>query len=64
MRVKIATRKRRTRVTEGASEQLHEFWTEMMDSAVLQSKQLNTGENYANVDSVNFAWLKNYFASS
>ena len=53
-----------TRVTEGASEQLHESSIEMMDSAVLQSKRLNTGENYANLDSVNFTWLKNYFASS
>ena len=53
-----------THLTEGASQQLHGSSAEMMDSAVLQSKQPNTGENSANLDSVNFTWLKDYFASS
>ena len=34
------------------------------DSAVLQTKKLNSGEHYADLDSVNFTWHKDYFASS
>ena len=34
------------------------------DSAVLQTKKLNSGEHYADLDSVNFTWHKDYFVSS
>ena len=34
------------------------------DSAVLQIKKLNSREHYTDLDSVNFTWLKDYFASS
>ncbi|XP_066029403.1 WD repeat-containing protein 75 [Pocillopora verrucosa] len=53
-----------TRVTEGASGQVHDSSMETTDSAVLQSRQLNSGEHYADLDSVNFTWLKDFFASS
>ena len=50
-----------TRVTEGASGQVHDSSMETTDSAVWQ---LNSGEHYADLDSVNFTWLKDFFASS
>ena len=34
------------------------------DSAVLWRKKLNSGEHYTDLDSVNFTWHKDYFASS
>ena len=34
------------------------------DSAVLQIKKLNSREHYTDLDSINFTWLKDYFASS
>ena len=53
-----------TRVSEGASGQVPDSSMETTDGAVLQSRQLNSGEHYADLDSVNFTWLKDFFASS
>lgn len=53
-----------TRVAEGASRQVHDSSIETTKSAVLQSRRLSSGEHNAALDSVNFTWLKEYFASS
>ena len=53
-----------TRVAEGASGQVPDSSMETTDGAVLQSGQLNSGEHYADLDSVNFTWLKDFFVSS
>ena len=53
-----------TRVSEGASGQVPDSSMETTDGAVLQSRQLNSEEHYADLDSVNFTWLKDFFASS
>ena len=53
-----------TRVAEGASGQVPDPSMVTTDGAVLQSRQLNSGEHYADLDSVNFTWLKDFFASS